>query len=101
MFIFGWVFIAACKLSLVAVSRGYFLVVACELLIVVASLVAEHGLLRAGSVVVARGFSCPVTCGIFLDQGSNPCPLYWQADSYPLYQQGSPPKLLSAEHFFS
>ena len=24
-------------------------------------------------------------CGIFLDQGWNPCPLNWQADSYPLY----------------
>ena len=31
-----------------------------------------------------------MACGIFLDQGSNPCPLPWQADSYPLYQQGSP-----------
>ena len=33
------------------------------------------------SVVVARGLSCPMACGIFLDQGSNPCPLHWQADS--------------------
>ena len=35
------------------------------------------------------GFSCSEACGIFLDQGSNPCPLRWQADSYPLYHQGS------------
>ena len=55
MFIFGWDFIAVCKLSLVAVSGGSFLDVVHELLIAVASLVAEHGLLRAGSVVVARG----------------------------------------------
>ena len=34
-----------------------------------------------GSVVVAYGLSCPVACWIFLDQGSNPCPLHWQADS--------------------
>ena len=27
-----------------------------------------------GSGVVARRFSCPEVCGIFLDQGSNPCP---------------------------
>ena len=27
-----------------------------------------------------HGFSWPMTCGIFLDQGSNPCPLHWQAD---------------------
>ena len=31
-----------------------------------------------------------MACGIFPDQGSNLCPLYWQADSYPLYHQGSP-----------
>ena len=27
---------------------------------------------------------------IFLDQGSNSCPLHWQADSYPLCHQQSP-----------
>ena len=37
---------------------------------------------------MARGFSCHVTCGIFLDQQSNPCSLCWQADSDPLYHQG-------------
>ena len=36
---------------------------------------------RAGSVVVAHGLSCSAACGIFPDQGSNPCPLHWQADS--------------------
>ena len=44
----------------------------------------------AGSVVVAHGPSCSVACGIFPDQGSNPCPLHWQADSQPLHHQGSP-----------
>ena len=29
-------------------------------------------------------------CGILPDQGSNPCPLHWQADSQPLRHQGSP-----------
>ena len=55
------------------------------ILIVVASLVAEYGfqahslqqLWHAGSVVVAHGLSCSVACGIFLDQGSNQCPLHW------------------------
>ena len=40
--------------------------------------------LRCGlwaSVVVARGLTCSAACGIFLDQGSNLCPLHWQADS--------------------
>ena len=45
---------------------------------------------RAGSVVVAHGPSRSVACGIFPDQGSNPCPLHWQADSQPLRHQGSP-----------
>ena len=45
---------------------------------------------RAGSVIVAHGPSCSLACGIFPDQGSNPCPLHWQADSQPLRQQGSP-----------
>ena len=34
-----------------------------------------------GSVVVAHGLSCSVSCGIFPDQGSNLHPLLWQADS--------------------
>ena len=45
---------------------------------------------RAGSVAVAHGPSCSAACGIFPDQGSNPCPLHWQADSQPLRHQGSP-----------
>ena len=43
-----------------------------------------------GSVVVARRLTCSKACGIFLRQGFNPCPLYCQADSKPLYHQGSP-----------
>ena len=39
-----WVFTTASRLSLVAASRGYCLVVAGRLLIVVASLMVEHGL---------------------------------------------------------
>ena len=33
--------------------------------------------------------SCSATCGTFPDQGSNPCLLHWQADSFPLSHQGS------------
>lgn len=43
-----------------------------------------------GSAVVAHGLSCRKACGIFPDEGSNPCSLRWQADSYPLHHQGSP-----------
>ena len=53
-------------------------------------LLQSTGSRRAGSVIVAHGPSCSVACGIFPDQGSNPCPLHWQADSQPLRHQGSP-----------
>ena len=53
-----------------------------------ASLV-EHRLLNAGSVVAVPWLSCPLACGIFPGQGSNPCPLHWQADSQPLDCQGN------------
>ena len=32
-------------------------------------------------VTVPHGLSCSSECGIFLDQGSNLCPLHWPADS--------------------
>ena len=57
-------------------------------------LLRSTGSRRTASVVVAHGPSCSVACGIFPDQGSNPCPLHWQADSQPLRHQGSP------EHVF-
>ena len=41
------------------------------------------------TVVVAYGLRYSVACGIFLDQGSNLCPLPWQVNSHPLYHQGS------------
>ena len=39
-----WVFVAACRLSLVVGSEGYSLVTVRGVLIAVASLVAKHGL---------------------------------------------------------
>ena len=53
-------------------------------------LLRSTGSRRAGSVTVAHGLSCFMACGILPDQGSNPCPLHWQADSQPLCHQGSP-----------
>ena len=41
-------------------------------------------------VSVVLRLCCSEACGIFLDQGSNRCPLHWQAGSYPLDPQGSP-----------
>ena len=39
---------------------------------------------------MAHGLSCSTARGILPDQGLNPCPLHWQADSQPLCHQGSP-----------
>ena len=65
-----------CVLSLVAVSGGY-------------SAWASHcsgfscgaWAPETGSAVGTQGLSCLSACGIFLDQGLNPCPLHWQVDS--------------------
>ena len=43
-----------------------------------------------GSVVVTHRLTCFTACGIFLDQGLNPCSLYWQRDYSPLHHQGTP-----------
>ena len=43
--------------------------------------IVARGLQSAGSAVVAHGFSCSEARGVFPDQGSDPCPLHWQADS--------------------
>ena len=53
-------------------------------------LLRSTGSRRAGSAIVAHGPSRSLACGIFPDQGLNPCPLHWQADSQPLRHQGSP-----------
>ena len=95
--------------SLAVVSGGYSLAAVCRLLILVASLVAEHRLQGAWvSRAAAWGFSsygfqalehrlnswgtwlsCSMACGIFLDQGLNPCLLQWQAESLPLSKVAS------------
>ena len=49
---------------------------------------------ETGSAVVTQGLSCLSACGIFLDQGLNPCPLHWQVDSQPLDHKGLPICLL-------
>ena len=69
----------------------------------VASLIAEGGmksmqasvvvvprLLITGSIIVVYLQSCFSTCGIFPDQGMNPCLLHWQMDSLPMSHQGKP-----------
>ena len=85
-----WVFVSVRGLSLVAASRGHSSSQCVGLSLSWPLLLRNTGSRHAGSVVVAHGPSCFVACGIFPDQGSNPCPLHWQADSQPLRHQGSP-----------
>ena len=55
-------------------KQGQSPVVLHRLLIEVASLIAKQGFCSTGAVVVVHRLSCPAACGIFPDQGSNPCP---------------------------
>ena len=85
-----WVFVSVRGLSPVAASDGHSSSRCVGLSLSPPLLLQGTGSRRAGSVVVAHGPSCSAACGIFPDQGSNPCPLHWQADSQPLRHQGSP-----------
>ena len=73
---------AAHGLSLVTGTRCCALVVVCELLLAVASLVVEPRLEDAqAAVVVVYQVSRPEVCGIFPDQGSNWCSFHYKAGS--------------------
>ena len=85
-----WVFVSVRGLSLVAASGGHTSSRCAGLSLSRPLLLRRTGSRHAGSAVVAHGLSCSAACGIFPDQGSNPCPLHWQADSQPLSHQGSP-----------
>ena len=85
-----WVFVSVLGLSPVAASGGHSSLRCLGLSLSRPLLLRSTDSRRAGSVIVAHGPSCSAACGIFPDQGSNPCPLHWQADSQPLYHQGSP-----------
>ena len=99
-------------LSLVVASGGHSSSQCVGLSLSRPLLLRSTGSRRAGSVVVAHRLSCSAACGILPglggshrlscsaacgilpDQGSNPCPLHWQADSQPLRHQGSPHYLI-------
>ena len=84
------VFVSVRGLSLVVASGGHSSSRCADLSLSRPLLLRSTGSRRAGSVAVAHGPSCYAVCGIFPDQGSNPCSLHWQADSQPLRHQGSP-----------
>ena len=71
-------------------KRGPLLIAVHGPLTIAASLVASTGSRRTGSAIAAHGPSRSAARGTLPDQGTNPCPLHWQADSQPLRHQGSP-----------
>ena len=85
-----WVFVSVRGLSPVPASGGHSSSRCVGLSLSQPLPLRSTGSRRAGSIVVAHGPSCSAACGIFPDQGSNPCPLHWQADSQPMRHQGSP-----------
>ena len=93
-----WVFISVRGLSPAAASGGHSSSRCAGLPLSRPLLLRSTGSRRAGSAAVAHGPSCSAACGILPDQGSNPRPLHWQADSQPLHHQGSP--ILFLNYFF-
>ena len=83
-----WVSISARGLSPVVSSGGHSSS-QCVGFSLSRPLLWSTGSRRAGSVIVAHRPSCSAARGIFPDEGSNPCPLHWQADSQ-LRPPGSP-----------
>ena len=93
-----WVFVSVQGLSPIAASGGHSSSRCAGLSLSPPLLLWNTGSRRTGSVIVVHGPSCSAAYGIFPDQGSNPCPLNWQADSQPLSHQGNP-KLYSYRNF--
>ena len=89
-----WVFISVRGLSRVVASGGHSSLRCAGPSLSRPLLLRSTSSRRSGSVVVAHWPSCSAACGIFPDQGSNPCPLHWQADPQPLRYQGSPSLLI-------
>ena len=81
-----WVLVAARGLSLV-VSGGYSSLWCTGFSLQWPLLLQNMDSRHAGSAVVAHGLSCSAACGIFPDQGSNPCPLHWQAYSFFFFKR--------------
>ena len=85
-----WVFVSVRGLSLVAASGGPSSSRCAGLSLSRPLLLRSTGSRRAGSVIVAHGPGCSAACGIFPDQGSNPCPLHWGFSTTALPGKPSP-----------
>ena len=85
-----WVFVSVRGLSLAVASGDHSSSRCAGLSLSRPLLLWSTGSRHAGSAIVAHGPSCSAACGILPDQGPNPRPPHWQADSQPLRHQGSP-----------
>ena len=94
-----WVFASVRGLSPAAASGGHSSSRCTGLSLSRSLLLRSTGSRRAGSVIVAHRPSCSAACGTLPDQGSNPCPLHWRADSQPMRHQGSPISLFLKVYF--
>ena len=94
-----WVFVSVRGLSPVAASGGHSSSQGAGLSLSRPLSLRSTGSRRAGSVIVAHGPNRSAARGILPDQGSNPCPLHWQADPQPLRHQGSPLMVLLNQIF--
>ena len=89
-----WVFVSVRGLSLVVASGGHSSSRCAGLSLSRPPPLRSTGSRRAGSVIVAHGPSCSTACGIFPDQGSNPCPLHWAGRFSTTAPPGKPPIML-------
>ena len=103
-----WIFVAAHRLSRVAMSEGYSLLQSMGFSCYGAQALGSTGFSSCGTKAPSSWFpgsggrlntvvhrlSCSTACGIFPDQGSNWYLLHWQADSLPLSHHRSSSNLL-------
>ena len=106
----SWVFVAACRISLVAASGGYSSLrcvgFSLRRLLLLRTTGSRHtGFSSWGSrALELRLSSCGSRAQVLRGmwdppgQGSNPCPLHWQADSQLLRHQGSPEQVFICWH---
>ena len=97
-FLLQRVSVAVFRLSLVTESRGHSLLWCTGFsllwLLLLHSTGSGHTGFSSCSMQTQQlwhmGFSCSMACEISRDQGSDPCPLHWQVNSYLLYYKESP-----------
>ena len=97
-----WVLVSVQGLSLVVASGGHSSSRCAGLSPSRPLSLRSTGSRRAGSVIVTHGPSCSAACGIFPDQGSNPCPLALAGRLSTTAPPGKPPQdyILNSLYFF-